>query len=130
MEFLSLTEAATPTEALPPRMLKLTEQQSATLCIVDEHNFVAGVRENLVRLHPKLQDDPKLLERLLKAYRWAKRLGIQRDETLVAFLCLDAEAPEFYRRANVARWLANPVGTPYDKFESLLSALSEQPTQK
>ncbi len=108
-------------------MLKLTAQQSATLSIVDEHNFVAGAREDLVRAHPNLENDPKLLERLLKAYRCAKRLGMQRDETLVAFLSLEAEAPEFYRRANVARWLAKPVGTPDERFESLLLSLREQP---
>lgn len=106
-------------------MLNLTKQQSAALSTVDEHNYVATVREALLRVHPDLDNDPTLLQRLLKAYRYAKGLGIQREQTFIRFLSLEAEAPGFHQRPNVSKWLAKSAGTPDDRFEKLLLSLRD-----
>lgn len=104
-------------------MLELTQQQWAALCAVDERNFVATVRDDIVRANPKLRDDPSLLDRLVNAYKAAKTLGLRQDKSLGDFLYIEAEAPGFYRKPAIANWLSKPVGTADTRFDDLLAVL-------
>jgi hypothetical protein len=104
-------------------MLELTEQQWAALCVVDERNFVATVRDDIVQAHHTLRSDPTLLDRLVRAYDAARALGLRQDKPLVDFLYVEAEVPGFYRKPAVANWLSKPVGTADTRFEDLLAVL-------
>ncbi|VBT21780.1 Uncharacterised protein [Burkholderia pseudomallei] len=104
-------------------MLELTQQQWAALCAVDERNFVATVRDDIVQANPKLRDDSTLLERLVNAYEAAKALGLRQDKSLGDFLYIEAEAPNFYRKSAIANWLSKPVGTADTRFDDLLAVL-------
>ena len=107
-------------------MLELTEQQWRALCAVDEHNFVATIRDDIVRSTPRLADDRTLLERLVKAFRDAKRIGIRQDKTLIEFLYFEAEAPGFYFNPPIANWMSKPVGTADERFEDLVAVLRKK----
>ena len=104
-------------------MLELTQQQWAALCAVDERNFVATVRDDIVRASPKLRADPSLLDRLVNAYKAAKTLGLRQDKSLGDFLYIEAEVPGFYRKPAIANWLSKPVGTADTRFDDLLAVL-------
>lgn len=111
-------------------MLELTQQQWAALCAVDENNFVATVRDDIVRANPKLRDDPTLFERLVRAYKAARGIGLRQDKSFVDFLYIEAEAPGFYRRPPIANWLCKPIGTADSRFEDLLSVLRKKLQQR
>ncbi|CAM2192059.1 conserved protein of unknown function [Paraburkholderia kururiensis] len=104
-------------------MLELTEQQWAALCAVDERNFVATVRDDIVQANPTLGSDPTLLDRLVRAYDAARALGLRQDKLLVDFLYVEVEVPGFYRKPAVENWLSKPVGTADTRFEDLLAVL-------
>ncbi len=107
-------------------MLELSQQQWAALCAVDERNFVATVRDDIVQVNPKLRDDPSLLDRLVNAYKAAKTLGLRQDKSLGDFLYIEAEAPSFYIKPPIKNWLSKPVGTADERFQDLLAVLRKK----
>jgi hypothetical protein len=102
-------------------MLELTAEQWAALCASDERNFVATIRDDIVRDAPRYADDPTLLDRMVRAYGDAKRMGFQQDKELVEFLYIEADVPEFYRKPGIAAWLAKPGRAVEERFEDLLA---------
>jgi hypothetical protein len=102
-------------------MLELTADQWVALCANDERNFVATIRDDIVRDAPRYADDPTLLDRLVRAYADAKRMGFQQDKELVEFLYIEADVPEFYRKPGIAAWLAKPGRPVEERFEDLLA---------
>ena len=102
-------------------MLELTADQWAALCASDERNFVATIRDDIVRDAPRYAEDPTLLDRLVRAYADAKRMGFQQDKELVEFLYIEADMPEFYRKPGIAAWLAKPGRPIEERFEDLLA---------
>ncbi|KWN80622.1 hypothetical protein WM24_23995 [Burkholderia ubonensis] len=107
-------------------MLQLSEQQWAELQAADEHNFVAVVRDDIVRDDPTLADDPTLLERLNAAYARTKELGFTHDGPIVEFLELEARAPGFYRIPPIAAWLDKPGVPGEQRFEMLLAVMRKK----
>lgn len=104
-----------------PTMLELTAEQWAALCASDERNFVVTIRDDIVRDSPRLADDPTLLDRLVRAYQDAKRMGFEQDKALVEFLYVEADVPEFYRKPGISAWLAKPGRPVEERFEDLLA---------
>ncbi len=102
-------------------MLELTEEQWASLCASDERNFVATIRDDIVQASPRLAGDSTLLDRLVRAYQDAKRMGFQQDKALVEFLYVEADVPEFYRKPAIAAWLAKPGRPVEERFEDVLA---------
>lgn len=74
-------------------MLELTSEQIAGLAAIDARGYVDRVRQDLVKVDPKLADDGTLPTRLWNAYVAARRLGIQSDENVAAFLRIEAYSP-------------------------------------
>ncbi|WP_063801453.1 hypothetical protein [Burkholderia ubonensis] len=102
--------------------LQLSEKTWATLQAADERNFVATVRDDIVRDYPAVADDPTLLERLNAAYAWAKEHGFTHDGPIVEFLDVEARTPGFYKTPPVATWLNKPGVSGEQRFEILMQA--------
>jgi hypothetical protein len=102
-------------------MLELTAEQWAALCASDERNFVATIRDDIIRDSPRLADDSTLLDRLVSAYQEARRIGFQQDKALVEFLYVEADAPGFYRKPAIAAWLAKPGRPIEERFEDVFA---------
>jgi len=102
-------------------MLELTAEQWAALCASDERNFVATIRDDVVRNSPRFVGDPTLLDRLVRAYQDAKHMGFAQDKALVEFLYIEADAPEFYRKPAIAAWLAKPGRPIEERFDDVLA---------
>jgi len=103
-------------------MLELTREEWAALCAGDDRNFVAVMRDDIVRDYPALADDPTLSDRLQGAYARAKELGFTHNGAIVDFLYLEASAPGFYRIPAIAAWLGQTGMPAEERFNALLSA--------
>ncbi|CAG9234425.1 conserved hypothetical protein [Paraburkholderia tropica] len=101
-------------------MNRLTEQQWAILREHEDRNYVAAVREDIVRDYPWLADDRKLGDRLNEAYARTKELGFTHDGPTVDFLFLEATTPGFYLLPAIAAWLDKPGAPGEQRFEMLL----------
>lgn len=101
-------------------MLELTTEQVAALADIDAKRFVDGVRADLCKDDPKLVADPTLSARLWKAFKAARELGIERDENLVAFLRIEAYAPNFYEQPGIRTWLTRPGRSADERFHDYL----------
>lgn len=66
-------------------MLELSSDEWAALCTCDDSNFVAAVRDDIVRDEPALANDPTLLERLINAYARTKKLGFVDQRAIITF---------------------------------------------
>lgn len=104
-------------------MLELTTEQVAALADIDAKGFVKGVREDLVKDDPKLAEDPTLAERLWRAYKAARELGIREDGNLVAFLRVEAYAPSFYNKPATRAWLTRPGRSADERFHDYLRVM-------
>lgn len=104
-------------------MLELTAEQVAGLAEIDARGFVARVREDLVREDPKLGDDRTLPERLWRAFKAARELGIRDDDNLVAFLRIEAYAPGFYDKPATRAWLTRPGRSADERFHDYLRVM-------
>jgi hypothetical protein len=100
-------------------MLELDEKQWSALCAADEQRYISVIRDDIVRLKPELADDPHLLKRLGMAYDHAKHLGFIHDQSIVRFLYIEADVPNFYRQHSIAVWLSKR-GMPADERLSML----------
>ncbi|WP_412026202.1 hypothetical protein [Burkholderia cepacia] len=97
-------------------MLELTSEQVAGLAEIDARGYVERVRQDLVKADQKLADDGTLPTRLWNAYIAARRLGIQSDENVAAFLRIEAYAPKFYERPATRAWLTRPGRSADERF--------------
>lgn len=104
-------------------MLELNAEQVAGLAEIDARGFVARVREDLVRDDPKLGEDRTLPERLWRAFKAARELGIRDDDNLVAFLRIEAYAPEFYDKPATRAWLMRPGRSADERFHDYLRVM-------
>ncbi|PPK41974.1 hypothetical protein B0G57_12369 [Trinickia symbiotica] len=106
--------------------VKKTDQQLNDLLTSDERGFVTAVRNCIVSAHPKLGDDPELLDRLTMAYDEGKRMGLTEDELLAKFLWLETEVPGFYGQPAISNWLEKPGAPVDDRFKDLLAVLRKK----
>ncbi|WP_260430816.1 hypothetical protein [Burkholderia cenocepacia] len=97
-------------------MLELTSEQVAGLAGIDARGYVERVRQDLVKVDPKLADDSTLSTRLWNAYVAARRLGIQSDENMAAFLRIEAYAPKFYEKPATRAWITRPGRSADERF--------------
>ncbi|MFA8324854.1 hypothetical protein ACEPT7_18170 [Burkholderia ubonensis] len=104
-------------------MLELTSEQIAGLAAIDARGYVDGVRRDLVNENPKLTDDNTLPTRLWNAYLAARRLGIQSDQNVVAFLRLEAYSPNFYDKPATRTWLTRPGRSADERFHDYLRVM-------
>ncbi|WP_080411166.1 hypothetical protein [Burkholderia ubonensis] len=104
-------------------MLELTSEQIAGLAAIDARGYVDGVRRDLVNENPKLADDNTLPTRLWNAYLAARRLGIQSDQNVVAFLRLEAYSPNFYDKPATRTWLTRPGRSADERFHDYLRVM-------
>jgi hypothetical protein len=82
-------------------MLEISEDQLAALNAVEDKNYVAGIRADIVRQYPALADDDTLTDRLNAAWAKARELGFVHDEPIHQFMELEANAPGFYDKPAV-----------------------------
>ncbi|WP_260428999.1 MULTISPECIES: hypothetical protein [unclassified Burkholderia] len=104
-------------------MLELTGEQIAGLAEIDARGYVERTRLDLVKADPKLADDDTLSTRLWNAYVAARRLGIQSDENVAAFLRIEAYAPKFYERPATRAWLTRPGRSADERFHDYLRVI-------
>ncbi|WP_239468898.1 MULTISPECIES: hypothetical protein [unclassified Burkholderia] len=97
-------------------MLELTSEQVAGLTQIDARGYVERVRQDLVKVDPKLADDSTLSTRLWNAYVAARQLGIQSDENVAAFLRIEAYAPKFYEKPATRAWMTRPGRSADERF--------------
>ncbi|WP_063894159.1 hypothetical protein [Burkholderia stagnalis] len=104
-------------------MLELTSEQVAELAEIDARGYVDRVRQDLVKADPKLADDGTLPTRLWNAYVAARRLGIQSDENVAAFLRIEAYAPGFSEKPATRAWLTRPGRSADERFHDYLRVI-------
>ncbi|MBB5546565.1 hypothetical protein A8H39_02060 [Paraburkholderia fungorum] len=104
-------------------MLDLNAEQVAALAEIDAKGFVQGMCGDLVKENPKLAADPALASRLWRAYKAARELGIQEDDNLVAFLRVEAYAPNFYEQPATRAWIARPGRSADVRFHDYLRVM-------
>ncbi|WP_081065526.1 hypothetical protein [Burkholderia territorii] len=104
-------------------MLELTGEQIAGLAEIDARGYVERTRLDLVKADPKLADDDTLSTRLWNAYVAARRLGIQSDENVAAFLRIEAYAPKFYEKPATRAWLTRPGRSADERFHDYLRVI-------
>lgn len=104
-------------------MLELTSEQVVGLAEIDARGYVDGVWQDLLKENSKLADDSTLLTRLWNAYLAARRLGIQSDENVVAFLRLEAYSPNFYDKPATRTWLTRPGRSADERFHDYLRVM-------
>ncbi|CAJ9800134.1 class I SAM-dependent methyltransferase [Burkholderia pseudomallei] len=101
-------------------MLELTAEQVAALAEIDAKGFVERVRTDLCKDDPVLAGDPALSSRLWRALKAARGFGIERDESFVAFLRIEAYAPGFYDNPTPRAWLTRPGRSADERFHDYL----------
>ncbi|MCA8140914.1 hypothetical protein [Burkholderia multivorans] len=104
-------------------MLELTGEQIAGLAEIDARGYVERTRLGLVKVDPKLGDDDTLSTRLWNAYVAVRRLGIQSDENVAAFLRIEAYAPKFYERPATRAWITRPGRLADERFHDYLRVI-------
>ncbi|WP_236870878.1 hypothetical protein [Burkholderia stagnalis] len=104
-------------------MLELTREQVAGLAEIDARGYVERVRQDLINADPKLVDDGTLPTRLWNAYIAARRLGIQSDEHVSAFLRIEAYAPGFSEKPATRAWLTRPGRSADERFHDYLRVI-------
>ncbi|WP_244105149.1 hypothetical protein [Burkholderia ambifaria] len=104
-------------------MLELTSEQVAGLAEIDARGYVERTRQDLVKADPKLADDGTLPTRLWNAYIAARRLGIQSDENVAAFLRIEAYAPSFYEKPATRAWITRPGRSADERFHDYLRVM-------
>ncbi|WP_244104704.1 hypothetical protein [Burkholderia anthina] len=104
-------------------MLELTGEQIAGLAEIDARGYVERTRLDLVKADPKLADDDTLSTRLWNAYVAARRLGIQSDENVAAFLRIEAYAPKFYEKPATRAWLTRPGRSADERFHDYIRVI-------
>ncbi|CAI8694972.1 hypothetical protein [Burkholderia sp. IT-111MI5] len=104
-------------------MLELTSEQIAGLAEIDARGYVERTRQDLVIADPKLADDSTLPARLWNAYVEARRLGIQSDENIAAFLRIEAYAPKFYEKPATRAWITRPGRSADERFHDYLRVI-------
>ncbi|WP_244138764.1 MULTISPECIES: hypothetical protein [Burkholderia] len=104
-------------------MLELTGEQIAGLAEIDARGYVERTRLDLIKADPKLADDGTLPTRLWNAYVAARRLGIQSDENVAAFLRIEAYAPKFYEKPATRAWLTRPGRSADERFHDYLRVI-------
>ncbi|WP_260426274.1 MULTISPECIES: hypothetical protein [unclassified Burkholderia] len=104
-------------------MLELTSEQIAGLAEIDARGYVERTRQDLVKADPKLAGDETLPTRLWNAYVAARRLGIQSDENVAAFLRIEAYAPKFYEKPATQAWLTRPGRSADERFHDYLRVI-------
>ncbi|WP_243712417.1 hypothetical protein [Burkholderia pyrrocinia] len=104
-------------------MLELTSEQVAGLAEIDARGYVERTRLDLIKADPKLADDDTLPTRLWNAYVAARRLGIQSDENVAAFLRIEAYAPNFYEKPATRTWLTRPGRSADERFHDYVRVI-------
>lgn len=104
-------------------------EHQAALFTEDERKFLADVQNSLGNADRKLADDPALLDKLTRAYREAKCLGLSQDELLADFLYLEMQAPGFHRHPAIRGWLHQPGAASDDRFADLVDVLRKKSQQ-
>lgn len=104
-------------------MLELTGEQVVGLAEIDARGYVDRVRRDLIKADSKLADDGTLPTRLWSAYVAARRLGIQSDENVAAFLRIEAYAPSFYEKPATRAWLTRPGRSADERFHDYLRVM-------
>lgn len=97
--------------------LDLTADQLFMLAEVEARGFVGRVKQDLVREDSSLCADTMLAARLWWAFEAARDMGIEKDSLLVAFLRVEAYAPQFYARPAMRAWLNRPGYDAEQRFE-------------
>jgi len=104
-------------------MLELTSEQIAGLAEIDARGYVERIRQDLVKADPKLAGDETLPTRLWNAYVAARRLGIQSDENVAAFLRIEAYASSFYDKPATRAWITRPGRSADERFHDYLRVI-------
>ncbi|WP_071749422.1 hypothetical protein [Burkholderia ubonensis] len=104
-------------------MLELTSEQISGLAEIDARGYVERTRQDLVKADPKLADDSTLPARLWNAYVAGRRLGIQSDENVAAFLRIEAYAPKFYEKPATRAWITRPGRSADERFHDYLRVM-------
>lgn len=104
------------------------EHQTALLT-EDERKFVMAVQNSIDGADRRLANDPALLDKLIRAYNEARRLGLRREEVLANFLYLEMQAPGFHRKPVIRKWLREPGVAPDDRFADLIDVLRKKSQQ-
>lgn len=99
-----------------PMPLNLTPVHLSALATGEARNFVDGVRRDLIKADPTLEQDIDLHNRLWEAYQAARALGIQDSEHLVQFLKVEAYSPSFYAKPAARAWLTKPGRSADERF--------------
>lgn len=95
----------------------------------DERKFVTAVQNSIGGAEGGLANDPALLDKLIRAYSEARRLGLRREEVLANFLYLEMQAPGFHRKSAIRKWLREPGAAPDDRFADLIDVLRKKSQQ-
>ena len=103
-------------------MLKLTQQQLDRLGELEQLQYVEEVRKLAIAQQPELAADAGLSDRLERAYRDGRDLGLQQGDAMTQFLYLEALTPGFYRQPPIGAWLARPGRSPEQRLADLMSA--------
>ncbi|WP_080415425.1 hypothetical protein [Burkholderia ubonensis] len=104
-------------------MLELTSEQISGLAEIDARGYVERTRQDLAKADPKLADDSTLPARLWNAYVAARRLGIQSDGNVAAFLRIEAHAPKFYEKPVTRAWITRPGRSADERFHDYLRVM-------
>jgi hypothetical protein len=100
-------------------MLDLTQDQLDRLAELEQHQYVAEVRRQVIISNPEMASDDGLLDRLEAAYAYCKGIGFTHGPAITQFLFYEAFAPGFYRAPAVDAWLRRP--DPEQRFSDLLA---------
>lgn len=107
-------------------MLKLSETQLSQLDRLEELQYVAGVRQNILREYSSLVSEAGLGARLEQAYKHAVDLGFVDGTAITQFLYYDAFAPGFYREPAINAWLTRPGKSVEQRFTDLNAQLKSK----
>lgn len=102
-------------------MIKFSEEQLAQLDRLEKLQYVAEVRQMIVKEYPELAGDRGLRDRLERAYAHAVALGFKDGGAITQFLYYEAFAPNFYRQPAIDAWLRKPGQTVEQRFADLLA---------
>lgn len=94
-----------------------------------EYEFVTAVQHAICNSDPTLAQDPSLGDKLIEAYRLAKRMGLTRDQSLADFLYLEIQVPGFSRRPVIREWLDKPGADPGDRFDVLVDVVRRKSSE-
>lgn len=97
-------------------MLKLSEEQCASVDRMEDDDFVRDTAQKLKKKFPGINEpDDTFHPRLGKALSYANTLPLKEKNVRRDFLMLEAFYPGFYLKPEVDKWLRTPNGYSADQ---------------